>query len=230
MQSSSLRYVRPVAAILLLVGLVWLLGKLDVARYLAPAELKHLMARTAPYEPLVFIGLCVACIFLHLPVIFLVALGGAFFGVVLGFFYGWLGCVLGSLATFILVRYAAKEAFQERVSARVKWLASLDAKFAARGFQTILLLRLFLFMASPLNWVIGVSHLKLRHYVSGTMLGITPLLGVANYFGSLIEEAQSFTVLLEPRILLPGGIIVLLVAGGGILGSRYLSKASQAQS
>jgi phospholipase D1/2 len=224
LESSALRYVRPVIAIVLLVGLIWLLGELDIARYLAPKELKHLMHRTAPYEPLVFIGLCIACIFLHLPVIFLVALGGALFGVTLGFFYGWVGCVLGCIGTFVLVRYAAKEAFQQKVSARVAWLASIDAKFAAHGFQTILLLRIFLFMSPPLNWVIGVSHLRLRHYISGTMLGITPILGISNYFGSLIEEAQSFRVLLEPQILLPGVLILVLVAGGGLLGSRYLSK------
>jgi phospholipase D1/2 len=225
-ESSVLRYLRPAAAVALFIGLLWLLKKLDIARYIAPAELKHLMARTEPYEPLVFIGLCVACIILHLPVIFLVALGGAFFGGALGFFYGWLGCVIGSVSTFVLVRYVAKDAFQQKVSKRVAWLARLDAKFAEHGFQTILLLRLFLFMAPPLNWVIGVSHLQLRHYIVGTMLGITPLLGISTYFGSLIEEAQSVMVLVEPQILIPGFLLLVFVAGGGLLGSRYLSKST----
>jgi phospholipase D1/2 len=227
LEPSALRYLRPAAAVVLFIGLLWLLKSLDIASYVAPAELKRLMARTEPYEPLVFIGLCVACIFLHLPVIFLVALGGAFFGVALGFLYGWLGCIIGSISTFLLVRYVAKEAFQQKVSTRFAWLSNLDATFAKHGFQTILLLRIFLFMAPPLNWVIGVSHLQLRHYIVGTMLGITPLLGISTYFGSLIEEAQTIMVLVEPRILLPGFLLLVLVAGGGLLGSRYLSKTTQ---
>jgi uncharacterized membrane protein YdjX (TVP38/TMEM64 family) len=221
------KFVKPVAALLLLVGVVLLLRGLNIAQYLTPAALKQLMFQTAPYEHVVFVGLCIACIFLHIPVIFLVALGGAFFGVVEGFLYGWLGCVLGSMGTFLLVRYAAKDAFQQKVSTRFPWLTALDQKFAASGFQTILLLRLFLFMAPPLNWIIGVSHLQLRHYISGTMLGIGPILGISNYFGSLIEQAQSLSVLLEPRVLIPGVLLILAVAAGGFFGSRYIAKTKE---
>lgn len=222
--SPALRYLRPIAALLVLVGLVLLLERLEITQYMGITEMKSLMESVSPYEPLVFIGLCIAAIFLHLPVIFVIALGGALFGVTRGFFYGWVGSVLGASGTFLLVRYAAREAFQKKVSVRFPWLRNIDERLGQHGLQTILFLRFFLFMAPPLNWIIGVSQLQFRHYLIGTLLAPIPLMILTNYFGSKIAEAQSLWVLTEPEIFVPGVLVLGGVLGGGLIGSRFLSK------
>ncbi len=218
------RYVRLFAGILIVVVVVLVLSRLELPQYVSLSGMKSLMSRVAPYEPLVFIGFCIAAMFLRLPVIFVIALGGALFGVFRGLLYGWIGTVLGALGTFLLARYALKEFFQQNVAPRFPWLQNLDARLATHGLQTILLLRFFLFMSPPTNWLVGVSRLQFRDYAFGTMIGPLPLMVLLNYWGSRGAEADNLWVLAQPDILVPGLLVLLLVAGGGLLGRRFLSR------
>jgi uncharacterized membrane protein YdjX (TVP38/TMEM64 family) len=101
---------------------------MELTRYIGLSEMKRLLSRASPYEPVVFMGLCVAAIFLRLPMIFVVALGGALFGMLPGLLYGWIGSVLGALGAFLLARYALKDVFQRKVAPRFPWLGNLDAR------------------------------------------------------------------------------------------------------
>src|SRR5262245_50580087 len=56
--------------------------------------------------PLVFIGFVVAGLFVPGPELVLVALGGAIFGAVEGFLYGWIAALIGTTVSFLLVRQA----------------------------------------------------------------------------------------------------------------------------
>ena len=218
------RFLRPVAGILIVIAIVFVLSRLELTRYVGLSGMKSLLSRVSPYEPLVFVGFCIAAMFLRLPVIFVIALGGAFFGVLRGLVYGWIGTVLGAFGTFLLARYALKDFFQRNVSRRFPWLSKLDARLAENGLQTILLLRFFLFMTPPTNWIIGVSRVRFRDYAIGTMIGPLPLMVLLNYWGSQVATADSLWVLAQPQILLPGVLVLLLVGGGGWLGSRFLSR------
>jgi uncharacterized membrane protein YdjX (TVP38/TMEM64 family) len=218
------RYLRPFAGILIVAMVVVLLSRLELARYAGVDGMKNLMSRVSPYEPVVFVGFCVAAMFLRLPVIFVIALGGALFGVLPGLVYGWIGTVLGAFGTFLLARYALREFFQRNVAARFPWLTSLDARLAQNGLQTILLLRFFLFMSPPTNWLVGVSRLRFRDYAIGTMIGPLPLMVLLNYWGSRVAAADSVRVLAQPEILVPGLLVLLLVGGGALLGRRFLFR------
>ena len=103
------RYLRPIATILICAALLVLLNRMQLTRCIGLSEMKGLMSRMSPYEPLVFIGFCIAAILLRLPMIFVIALGGALFGMLHGLLYGWIGGVLGAIAAFLLARYALKD-------------------------------------------------------------------------------------------------------------------------
>jgi phospholipase D1/2 len=221
------RYLRSIAAILISIALVVFLNGMDLTRYIGLSEMKSLLSRVSPYEPVVFMGFCIAAIFVRLPVIFVIALGGALFGMLHGLLYGWIGSVLGALGAFLLARYAFKEFFQQRVAPRFPWLGNLDARLARNGLQTVLLLRFFLFMAPTTNWIIGVSRLKFRDYALGTMIGILPLMILLNYWGGAVAAADSLCVLAKPEILVPSLLVLLVIAGGGLIGRRFLSRAAR---
>jgi uncharacterized membrane protein YdjX (TVP38/TMEM64 family) len=110
------RYLPPIAAILISIALVVFLNRMELTRYIGLSQMKSLLSRVSPYEPLVFMGFCVAAIFLRLPVVFVIALGGALFGMLHGLLYGWIGSVLGAIGAFLLARYALKEFFQRKVA------------------------------------------------------------------------------------------------------------------
>ena len=216
------RYIGSIGAILIIIGLILVLSRLELTRYVALSEMKNLLARTSPYEGLVFIGFCAAAILLRLPMILVIALGGALFGMMRGMLYGWIGSVLGAFGAFLLARYALNDFFQRKVAPRFPWLDGLDGRLAKNGLQTVLLLRFFLFMAPVTNWIIGVSRLKFRDYVIGTMIGTLPLMALLNYWGGKIAGANSLWVLTDTEILVPGLLVLLLVAGGGLMGRRLL--------
>jgi uncharacterized membrane protein YdjX (TVP38/TMEM64 family) len=200
-----------VAILLAIVVTAWAIrshlldGVLDLARVRALIEAHE------PYGPLVFIGLCVLTILLHLPEIVVIAIGGALFGTVEAFAYGWIGCLLGATLTFALVRYAAREAVQRALITRFPRLRALDERLARHGFWTVFVLRVFLFAAPPLNWGLGATRVRPAHYLAGTAFGVLPGIGTAVLIGGTLSGAGA------PAGVSPGVIVPALLGGGAVL-------------
>jgi uncharacterized membrane protein YdjX (TVP38/TMEM64 family) len=107
--------------------------------------------------PLVFMGIVIAGFFLPGPETVLMGLGGAVFGATAGFVYGWMGAVVGTLIPFLLVRLAIRRGERRPDAIRFRRLRAIDERLAERGFATVLVLRLILCLAPPLNWALGAE-------------------------------------------------------------------------
>jgi uncharacterized membrane protein YdjX (TVP38/TMEM64 family) len=164
------KYVKIGVGLFLAGVLLWIYSTYDFSKYMNIDEMRAFIDSFGTYGPLVFIGLCIAGVFLHLPEIILIALGGLLFGVVKGFIYGWIGVIAGSTGTFLCVRYIMREAFQKSLESRFHRLQVFDERLAEHGFLTVLLLRLVLFIAPPLNWAIGLTRVRFCQYISGFAL------------------------------------------------------------
>jgi len=75
--------------------------------------MRALVEAHAPYSPLVFIGIFIAGIFLRIPQIILVVLGGIRFKRPYAFAYSWIAVVVGTTSSFLLMRYFARDALQK---------------------------------------------------------------------------------------------------------------------
>lgn len=209
--------VRGVLAILVLaVGLALGAHALGLDEHLSVDGMRGLVEAHEPYGPLVFIGICVAVIFLHLPEIVPIAIGGVVFGGLRGFAYGWIACLIGMTATFLIVRYLARDAVQRGLFVRFPRLRALDERLARHGFWTVLLLRVFLFAAPPLNWGLGATRVRLHHYVGGSALGVVPAIGSAVWFGDLVASRE---VGWSP-LLLAGALLVVVLAAAVVVSRR----------
>jgi uncharacterized membrane protein YdjX (TVP38/TMEM64 family) len=164
----------------------------------------------------VFIGLCIAGIFLHLPEIMLIALGGLLFGGIKGFICGWIGVVVGSTGTFLCVRYILRDVFQKSLESHFHHLRAFDERLAENGFLTVLLMRLVLFVAPPLNWAIGLTRVRLCQYIAGSGLGVIPGITITCYFADSIAGLQSTETLFTVKMALPAGLIATLLIVSGI--------------
>ena len=218
------KYIKICIGLALTGVLVWIYSACDFSRYINIGEMREILAYFGPYGPLVFIGLCIASIFLHLPTLILIALGGLLFGGVNGFIYGWIGVIIGSTGTFICVRYVLREVFQTSLEIRFRHLRSFDERLAENGFLTVLLLRLVLFVAPPLNWAIGLSKVRLYQYVAGSALGVIPGLAITCYFADSIAGLQSTEPIFTMKMILPAGLIALLLIVSGISAWRLFGK------
>jgi uncharacterized membrane protein YdjX (TVP38/TMEM64 family) len=209
--------------VLLFVGVAavaWLSYRYDLGSHLDLEGMRALVEANAPYGPLVFMGACVAGIFLHLPELVLIAIGGMLFDAPQAIAYGWTASMVGATATFLIVRYLARESFQRTLERRFARLRALDQRLEQHGFRTVLILRLVLCLAPPLNWALGATSVRLPHYVAGTALGVVPGITTAVLFAESIVGGEGgagrFAVLLL--------VVAALLVVTGVLGRRLLAR------
>lgn len=170
--------------------------------------------------PLVFMALVMAGLFVPGPELILIGLGGAMFGARDGFLYAWIAAVIGTAVPFLLVRQAVGRYVHRAGGVRFRRLRAIDDRLAERGFVTVLVLRLVLCLAPPLNWALGATRVRWRDYTLGTALGVTPGLGLGAYLGDAVTAAGSWTALLTPQVLVPAAVAVAGIVGGTIVARR----------
>ena len=212
--------------VLLLGGIVWVWATLDLTPLTSVAGMRALIGRYGAYGPLVFIGVCVAGIFLRTPMLatVLIALGGVLFGGLEAFAYGWIASLVGTTGTFLLVRYVAHDYFQRTVGARLSRLRALDDRLERNSFWTVLGLRLVFVLAPALNWGLGVTRVRLHHYVAGTALGVLPGIGVAVFFADSITTRMAHGEVATALTPVLAGGLLMAVLVGAVLASRHLPR------
>jgi uncharacterized membrane protein YdjX (TVP38/TMEM64 family) len=142
------------------------------------------------------------------------------FGGPLAVVYGWIGAVVGTTVTFLLVRYVAGDAFQRTLARRFGRLQALDERLARNGFATVLVLRLLLCLAPPLNWTLGATRVGVQQYVAGTALGVVPGIAIAVYLAESIASREPGAPLLTPGTVAAALLIVGLLVTAAIAGRR----------
>ncbi len=221
---SAQRFLPPLLFGVVVLGVAWAYWGLDLRRHTSVEELRALVESHAPYGPLAFMAVLVAMIFTHVPMIaqLTVAAGGIVFGGPSAIAYAWVGSVVGTTGTFLLVRSVARRHVQRVLSGR---LARLDERLARNGFWTVLALRLVFFLAPLLNWELGLTSVSVRDYVAATALGLLPQLATTVLLaGSIASGDGAFA----QRLAL-GGAAGLLVVGAVIVARRFMRTAQAAR-
>jgi len=213
---------RSIVAALVLVSVVAAILWAGVFDDLSVEALRTRIESYGTLAPLVFIGFVVAGLFVPGPELLLIGLGGAIFGAVEGFLYGWIAALIGTTVTFLLVRQAVGPFVHRDDRVRFRRLRAIDERLTQRGFATVLVLRIILCMAPPLTWALGATRVRWRDYLLGTAVGVTPGIGLGAYLGDAITGAGSWAALLTPQILLPAAVVVVGIVLGTIVTRRVL--------
>jgi uncharacterized membrane protein YdjX (TVP38/TMEM64 family) len=211
---------RPAIFLLVIGALVWISHHFELRSHLNVAAMRALVDAYEPFGPLVFMVVLIGGLLLHVPGIVFVALGGMLFGRTGGFFYGWIAGVAGATLCFVIGRYLAQDWVQHGLEKR-PMLAALDHRLERNGVRTVILLRLVLFLAPPLNWGIGTSRVRFADYVTGTALGLLPGTFTTVLFADSIVARESESAG-SPAAFVPAAIALLLFVGAGIVGRRWL--------
>lgn len=217
------KFAKPLVLVAVIGLLVWASYALDLSRFLSVEAMRGLVHSYGAFGPLIFIGVCVAGVLLHLPEIVLLALGGVLFGFWQGLLFGWLGAMLGASAAFLLVRYGARDALQRSVAGS-KRLQAIDDHLARHGFITVLFLRMILLFAPPLNWIIALSRVSFANYVAGSAIGVIPGIALTCYFANSLVHVQSASDLLQREFLLPAALVFGFFGISAVVGFRLLGK------
>ncbi|HJQ85588.1 MAG TPA: VTT domain-containing protein [Candidatus Binatia bacterium] len=218
------RHLRPLILLAALATALVLADRFELGRYGTVDGLRALATSWSPHEPVAFMALCVAGIFLTVPPLVLIALGGVVLGAPAAFVYGWIACVAATTGTFVAARYFLRRQVQELVVRRFPRLVTLDERLARRGFRTVLILRLVLVLAPLLNWGLGTTRVRLGDYVAGTALGVVPGMAITLLLADGIANRPAGTALLSSPRMIVGLVAVLLVVSAALASRRLLGR------
>jgi len=207
--------VRVGALAVLVVGSGSMLARsVDTTAWLTAEGLRHAVGAGEWYGPIGYVSTIVGSMFLPIPKVVLLGLGGVLFGPYYGFAWAWTGQVLGMTVLFLAARSGLRGLVQRLVHERIDVARRLDRHLERDGLRTVAALRLFYFMGTPLSVMLSTTRLRLRHFVAGTAIGVVPAVLLAVVSGDAVASgatAVGATVI---------GCALVLVAGAGTIVRR----------
>lgn len=151
------------------------------------------LENSGAWGPLLFVLLYIPACVLMFPDILPNAAAGAIWGIVTATAVVSIGRVLGSTLTFLVARYFTR-GWQERRMAKDPKFAAVARAVEREGFRFVLLLRLCpLFPVIMLNYGLGMTSVRLRSYMLGTLLGLIPRTIIVAYSGSGLRSVLDLT-------------------------------------
>lgn len=160
---------------------------------------------------------------LVVPVTLLVTATVTVFGPLLGSVYSLAGALASAALLFGIGHRLGHGKVRRLVGSHV---GRLSQRLARQGILTVVLVRLLpIAPYTVVNLVLGTSHIRLRDFLLGTALGITPGIAAISIFIDRVRDTLS-----EPRpasfLVLAGTLAVLVLTALGL--RRWLSRRQDA--
>jgi len=146
--------------------------------------IREFMETAGPLGFLGFVAVFALGELMHIPGFVFVGAASVAYGAVLGSGAAYIGAVCSVSLSFVVVRAIGGQPLAEvKRPFMKKILSHLDD----RPMRTVFLLRLFFWMAPPLNYALAMSKVRFRDYVAGSALGLLlPIPLVVIFFDWLI--------------------------------------------
>lgn len=137
--------------------------------------------------PIVFMLLYVVGTVFFFPGSIMTPVGGILFGPVLGTFYNLTGATVGATLAFLAARHLASDWVESKTGKR---LQRLQTGVEAEGWRFVAFVRLVpLFPFNLLNYALGLTRIKLSHYLIATYIFMLPGAIAYTYIGYVGREA-----------------------------------------
>lgn len=137
--------------------------------------------------PLLFMSVYAMATVFFLPGSVLTLAGGAIFGPAMGTIYNLTGATIGATLAFLIARYLASDWVEQKTGGRLKQLKQGVETEAWRFVAFTRLVPLFPF--NLLNYALGLTRIKLRHYIIATYICMLPGALAYTYLGYAGREA-----------------------------------------
>lgn len=175
-----------------------------------------------PWAPALFIAMYVVATVLMIPGSFLTLGAGAVFGLARGILLASIAATLAATCAFLVGRHLARDAVTRRMEGNEKFTA-IDQAVAAEGWKIVFLTRLSpIFPYTLLNYVFGLTRVKLGHFVVASWIGMLPGTVLFVYLGSLANVAARERTLVEWGLY---GVGLLATIGVTIVVTRIARRA-----
>jgi uncharacterized membrane protein YdjX (TVP38/TMEM64 family) len=142
------------------------------------------------WGPVVFILGYALAVVAFVPGSVLTLAAGAIFGLGAGVVYVFIAAVLGSALAFLVARYVARAAVEQRLAGNPRF-AAIDRAVGREGLKIVFLLRLSpVFPFNLLNYALGLTRVGFRDYVLAGV-GMLPGTLLYVYYGKLAGDVAA---------------------------------------
>ncbi len=169
--------------------------------------LESWLADAGIMAPLLFMGIYAISTVLFLPGSVLTIAGGVLFGPVWGTFYNLTGATTGATMAFLIARYLASDLASRKTGGRLRQLVE---GVEAEGWCFVAFVRLVpLFPFSLLNYALGLTRIRLFHYVVTSFVCMLPGAVAYTYLGYAGRNAVAGGEGMIKKALLGLGLLAL---------------------
>lgn len=173
------------------------------------SEVEDLVRSADPAAPLFFVVLYVVATVLVVPGAVLTVAGGVLFGTAWGTVLSLIAASVGAGVAFEVGRWLGRDQVERIAGERI---SRFDAWLGRRGFTAVLYVRLIPILPfNVLNYAAGVTGLRRRDYLLGTVVGIIPGTFAYAALGGNFDDPSS------PAFIVAVVLIIVLAVGGPIV-------------
>ncbi len=200
------RLARLALLVLLAGAIAWALAYREA---LDPAALEAELRGYGVWAPAVFVALYVLGTVLFLPGAVFALASGALFGPLWGTLYNLGAATVGATLAFLVARYLASDWVARRSRG---WLKRLMDGVDAEGWRFVAFVRLVpLFPFNLLNYALGLTRIRLSHYVLASLVCMAPGGFAYTYLGYAGREAVAGSEGFIQKILIALGLLAAVV-------------------
>lgn len=184
----------------------------------AAEEVRQILSRNW-WGPVLFIVFYSVRPLVLFPASVLTVLGGLAFGPIWGSLWTIVAANLSAAVTYGVGRFFGSQAIIDRMGAV---FGSYFDRAMARPFETTLIMRLVYLPFDLVGYAAGFLSLNFGAFMVGSFLGMLPGIVAFVGFGASVDSLGDGSPSLDYRILAAS----VLLAGAGMLGSRWLRQRS----
>jgi uncharacterized membrane protein YdjX (TVP38/TMEM64 family) len=159
------------------------------------------------WAPVIFIGCFAISIMLFIPASVFTSIGGLIFGHWIGLIYNLIGVIIGGIFSFFVSRYLLRDAIAKFL--QKGHFKKFDDSVEEHGLSIIIYLRLMFIPFTYLSFAAGLSKMKFKDFILGTIIGVIPGIIVITFLAVAVK--QLFVTYKTPADLIRPDIIIPLV-------------------
>ena len=194
------------AGIAAIVGGLYYFGLLDLVK--DPERARAALEGLGVWAPVLYV-LAFSCLEpFFVPGIAFMIPGAIFFSFPVLFALSWLGSVGAGIVGFSFARFIGREFVEKRLPERMR---VYDERLATKGLQTVILVRLTLFITPPAHWLLGLSRVRFIPFLIGTAIGFIPGMALLTYTVVFFGESMGDWIVDRPPGFFAGVALVVIV-------------------
>jgi uncharacterized membrane protein YdjX (TVP38/TMEM64 family) len=172
-----------------------------------------------PLAPLLVLGAYVIASLIAFPITLLILATALVFGPVAALVYAWAGSLLGAAAGFGLGRVLTRDLAQRLSGAR---LNAIGRRLEKRGLLAVIAVRIIpIAPFTVVNLAAGAARIRLRDFMLGTFLGMSPgIIAVTVFWGQVLAALRQPS----PLSLMVLAAVVAGIVSGAIALRRWLTR------